>query len=413
MNIGYACTPLKIHNKTTRTFTLKNYTEDKLIECIKYNLEDLYEILKYNLSNDIYMFRISSDIIPFGSHEINKLDWSSIFKEDFKKINDIISKNSIRISMHPGQYTVLNSKNLNTVEKSISDLEYHAKFLDSISNDKSNKIILHIGGVYDNKKESINRFLNVYNSLSKNIKDRLVIENDEKNYSIKDLLTINEHVQIPIIYDNLHYLCYEGVDTDSFKILNSIKDTWNKDDGKIKVHYSQQAFNKRIGSHSNTIFIDKFLEYLKYIKNFDIDIMLEVKDKDFSSTKIVNVLKELNNTLDESNKLSALKTYEFYLKERDLGLYKEGKYILYENGIIEFYKFIDKCSSININETLSFKALKEFYLYTENSLSKSEIAHLNKLFKTNDILKTKDYIIKISRRNKLDDNLKNYFLHNI
>lgn len=413
MNIGYACTPLKIHNKTTRTFTLKNYTEEKLIECIKYNLEDLYEILKYNLSNDIFMFRISSDIIPFGSHEINKLAWSNMFKEDFKKLNDIITKNSIRISMHPGQYTVLNSKNLNTVEKSINDLEYHAKFLDSISDDKANKIILHVGGVYDNKKESINRFLNIYNSLSKNVKDRLVIENDERNYSIEDLLYINEHVQIPIIYDNLHYICYEGIDCNSFKILNSIKDTWRKEDGKIKVHYSQQANNKRIGSHSNTIFINSFLDYLKSIRDFDIDIMLEVKDKDFSSAKIVNVLKEINNTLDESDKLNALKTYDFYLKERNLDLYKEAKYILYENGIIEFYKFIDECSSININENLSLKALKEFSLSIENSLSKSEITHLNKLIKNNDIFKTKEYIIKISRRNKLDDNLKNYFLHNI
>ena len=413
MNIGYACTPLKIHNKTTRTFTLKNYTEEKLIECIKSNLEDLYEILKYNAYNDIFMFRISSDIIPFGSHEINKLDWSNIFKDDFKKINDIITKNSIRISMHPGQYTVLNSKNLSTVEKSINDLGYHAKFLDSISDDKANKIILHVGGVYDNKKESINRFLNVYKSLSKNVKDRLVIENDEKNYSIKDLLNINEHVQIPIIYDNLHYFCYEGIGCNSFKILNSIKDTWKKKDGKIKVHYSQQAIDKRIGSHSNTIFIDKFLDYLKSTKNFDIDIMFEVKDKDFSSTKIVNVLKELNNTLDESNKLSALKTYEFYLKERNINLYKEGEYILYEKGIIEFYKFIDNCASINIDEALSLKALKEFYLCTEKFLSKSEITHLNKLFKNNDVYKAKEYIIKISRRNKLDDNLKNYFLHNI
>ncbi|OPF50451.1 UV damage repair endonuclease UvsE [Clostridium baratii] len=413
MNIGYACTPLKIHNKTTRTFTLKNYTEENLIKCIKDNLEDLYEILKYNVSNDIFMFRISSDIIPFGSHEINKLDWPNMFKEDFKNINDIITKNSIRISMHPGQYTVLNSKNISTVEKSINDLEYHAKFLDSISGDKSNKIILHIGGVYDNKKESIDRFLNVYNSLSKNVKDRLVIENDEKNYSIEDLLNINEHTSIPIIYDNLHYFCYEGIDTDSFKILNSIKNTWTKEDGKIKVHYSQQASNKRIGSHSNTIFVDTFLEYLKSIKDFDIDIMLEVKDKDFSSTKIVNVLKELNNNLDESNKLSALKTYEFYLKERDLELYKKGEYILYEKGMIEFYKFIDRCSSININEDLSLNALKEFYLFTKNFLSKNEITHLNKLFKINDISKIKEYIIKISRRNKLDDNLKNYFLHNI
>lgn len=411
MKIGYACIPLTIHNKTTRSFTLKNYNNDKLIDCTKSNLQDLYKILEYNASKGILMFRISSDIIPFGSHEINNFNWSEYFKEDLKKISNLIKNNSIRVSMHPGQYTVLNSNSESTVKKSIKDLEYHALFLDSISNDLSNKIILHVGGVYNDKKEAIKRFINVYNSLSSNVKDRLVIENDERNYCIDDLLNINEYIRIPIIYDNLHYYCYEGNSTNNIKILSAIKDTWKSKDGTIKVHYSQQSLNKRLGSHSNTILIEEFLKYYNSLEGFNVDIMAEVKDKDFSAIKMVNSIKELTNDTASINKDSILNSYKFFLMERGSDLFTISSSILNEKGIIEFYKFVDKYSNIHINESLSLKSIKEFYLTFEDKLCKNEISHYNKIFKNNDILKFKDYTLKIAERKSLDTILSNYFLY--
>jgi len=42
--------------------------------------------------------------------------------------------------MHPGQYTLLNSKSEKTVQKSIAELTYHAKFLDALNLDKTAKI---------------------------------------------------------------------------------------------------------------------------------------------------------------------------------------------------------------------------------------------------------------------------------
>lgn len=64
MKIGYPCIPLGVPYKTTRKFLLKNYNEELLYSCIDNNLDDLLNILKYNKSNNILMFRISSDIIP-------------------------------------------------------------------------------------------------------------------------------------------------------------------------------------------------------------------------------------------------------------------------------------------------------------------------------------------------------------
>lgn len=80
--------------------------------------------------------------------------------------------------MHPGQYTVLNSPKEDTVIKAIQDLTYHSKFLDSLNLPSSHKIIIHIGGIYDSKINSTNRFIENYKKLPETVKRRLIIEND-------------------------------------------------------------------------------------------------------------------------------------------------------------------------------------------------------------------------------------------
>ncbi|MBM6839362.1 UV DNA damage repair endonuclease UvsE, partial [Clostridium saudiense] len=139
----------------------------------------------------IKLFRISSDIIPLGSHKINNYNWWDNNKELLNKIGDYIKSNNMRVSMHPGQYTLLNSPKKDVVEKSILDLSFHCKFLDALNLPASHKIILHVGGVYNNKKSAINRFVTEYNNLDNSIKKRLIIENDERFFSIYDLLEIN------------------------------------------------------------------------------------------------------------------------------------------------------------------------------------------------------------------------------
>ncbi len=412
MKVGYACTPLRIPNKTTKSFILKNYSEDILINCISSNLKNLIDILNYNISNEIYLFRISSDIIPFASHEINTFNWENYFKNDLDKISTLIKRNSLRISMHPGQYTVLNSNNKNTVSKSIRDLEYHCNFLDSLNLDSTCKIILHVGGVYNDKKLAINNFINNYNLLSKNIKKRLVIENDEKNYNIKDLLYISEKCSIPIIYDNLHYTCYEGHEADNYSVLNSIKKTWNKEDGTIKVHYSEQNKIKKKGSHSSTISCNGFLNYINSLNGLDIDIMTEVKDKDFSAIKTINLLNELRGNLSEKSKTKELESYKYYLKEKGKDIFEKSKYILNTKGLIEFYKFIDGfIYSEPISECI-INTLKEVYLELEEYLSKSEINHFHKLFNDKKFQKAKEYLYKLALKKKLYNALSMYYFYN-
>ena len=75
MSIGYACLTVGVPNTEMKRCIAKNANEARLYELIKANLSALDHILDYNIAHDIKLFRISSDLIPFGSSPINTLAW--------------------------------------------------------------------------------------------------------------------------------------------------------------------------------------------------------------------------------------------------------------------------------------------------------------------------------------------------
>lgn len=408
MKIGYPCIPLGVPYKTTRKFLLKNYNDEILYSCINENLKDLLNILKYNKSNNILMFRISSDIIPFGGHEINTFDWKKEFSSQLLEIGNYAKENNIRLSMHPGQYTVLNTPDLNILKKSISDLTYHCDFLDSLGLDKQNKIILHVGGVYGDKYSAINRFIETYKILDKNILNRLIIENDEKNYSLNDLLNISDKCDVPIVFDNLHHFCKEG-SLDIEKSLKIAFSTWSSDDGPPKVHYSEQDNNKRLGSHSQSINISNVNEYINASKNFDFDIMIEVKDKDFSAFKFNNFINYKDNIIPFEIATKEFDRYKYYLLEKSLDHFNIGRNLLFNEGFYSFYSFIDEVQLSLPSTESSLRAFKSFR-NNFSDLKVSEENYLNKLFLSQDLNKIKSYLLKLSLRSNIPNILENYFL---
>lgn len=396
MKIGYACTPLLLHYKTTRKILLKYYSEELLITLIKENLDDLLNILNYNSLNNINLFRISSDIIPLASHKINTFSWYNYFDKELRNIGDYIKNNSLRVSMHPGQYTVINSPKKDVVEKSILDLKYHADFLDSLNLDRSHKIILHIGGIYGDKKSAIERFIKTYNNLDDNIKNRLVIENDEKNFSMDDLLYISQLCSIPVIFDNLHNSCFNDNKYSLYDIFKKVSNTWSTLDGNMKVHYSQQHPFKKKDAHSSTLNIDKFLEYFNICKDFNPDIMLEVKDKNISAIKVLNSISELSNTPSISSLNSEFDKYKFILLEQgDTTFNKASSIINNDKSFIKFYKFIDEI--IYSETTLQNKkqVLKEIEKKIRDDIENREFKYFNKLLQEEDYIKCKNYLYKL------------------
>ena len=291
MRIGYACLTVGVPATDQKSCRMKNATEARLKELISHNIKSLENIIDYNIINNIKLFRISSGLIPFGSSPVNVLPWWDIFAPKLSNIGEKIKNSGMRVSMHPGQYTVLNSPNDAVVNRATEDLNYHARVLDSLGVGTENKIILHIGGIYYNKQQGITRFIANYNYLDDSVKRRLVIENDDKSYNICDVLEIGTMLKIPVVFDNLHneINSCDKEKSDAYWI-NECQKTWQKKDGKQKIHYSQQDYAKKPGSHSGFIRIAEFQEFCAKLGKKDIDIMLEVKDKNCSAVKCISCL---------------------------------------------------------------------------------------------------------------------------
>ncbi|MFX0148299.1 MAG: UV DNA damage repair endonuclease UvsE [Candidatus Hodarchaeota archaeon] len=290
MKIGYPCINLSLKCRSSRTFRLKNYSEKRLIATIESNLKCLQQILNYNRERCILFFRITSDLIPFASHPIMKFDWQDYFKLKFREISKYIKQNNMRITMHPGQYTVLNSKNLRVVANSIKELQYHANVLDLLGLDLTAKIMTHIGGVYGDKSASIKRFKKIYKTLESPIKRRYVIENDDKSYNLSDCAKISETEGIPLVLDVYHHECFNS----GLSLSNAFElclHSWKDIDGIPIVHYSSQHPTKGKPTHADNIDLNHFNEFIKMTKNFDFDLMLEIKDKEQSALQAIKFVK--------------------------------------------------------------------------------------------------------------------------
>ncbi|QQP69854.1 UV DNA damage repair endonuclease UvsE [Carnobacterium sp. CS13] len=415
MKIGYACLTLGVYNTNFRTCTLKTATKENLLNITEHNLETLDRIIDYNIKMGITLFRISSDIIPFGSSPVNNLPWDEIFKEKFRLIGEKLKLENIRVSMHPGQYTVLNSPNEDVVKRAVEDLNYHNRFLNALGTGKSSKIILHIGGVYGDKKAAIVRFGKNYQLLSQGVKNRLVIENDDKSYNIGDVLQIGTANRIPVVYDNLHneLLPFDRSKDDHY-FISLVNNTWKADDGVQKIHYSQGAHLKRAGSHSKTINLEVFNEFLNTIP--DVDIMLEVKDKNLSAVKA-------NNLIDGNKKISHLEKewarYKYNILEHDPNRYQEIRNLLKgKEGypVIEFYALIDQALTIEPSQGTQINAASHVWSYFKDEATENEkkkyASYIESLKKgTYSIKAVKNLLLKMAVKYESDYLLNSYYFH--
>ena len=66
-------------------------------------------------------------------------------------------------------------------------------------------IILHMGGVYNDKPSTLARSKDVFKTkLTDEMRARLVMENDEMCYSVDDLLPVCSALGVPIVLDYHH-----------------------------------------------------------------------------------------------------------------------------------------------------------------------------------------------------------------
>jgi UV DNA damage endonuclease len=289
MKIGYPCINRAIGCTSSRTFRLASYSDTRFCEIVASNLACLRKMLEYNLDHGLFFFRLSSGIIPFASHPICRIDWSYIFKDDLSNLGRFVRENGFRISIHPDQFIVLNSPNPDIVKRSIYELEYHSVLLSSMGLDNTAKIQLHAGGVYDDKPKSIKRFIKTQKLLDSGIKSRLVIENDDRLYSLHDCLYIHETTGAPILFDFFHHEILNNGESIPDAIRQASR-TWSKRDGILMTDYSSQHPDGPIGKHAETINIRHFMKMIRLAGDIDFDLMLEIKDKEESANRALKAI---------------------------------------------------------------------------------------------------------------------------
>jgi len=282
VKIGYPCINRGIGCSANRTFRLASYSDERLLSTVRGNLECLERILSFNRASGLLFFRITSDLVPFASHPVCRADWQAELRPLFARAGELARRGDDRISMHPDQFVVINSPDRGLVERSVGELSYHATVLDLMGLDDTAKIQIHVGGVYGDREGSRNQFSRAYGDLPEPVIRRLVVENDDRRFTIRDCLEIHRETGIPVVYDHFHHRCH-GNTGEIRGILEEVAGTWAARDGIPMADYSSQEPGRRTGTHATALDPDDFRQFLSASTPHDMDVMLEIKDKERSA----------------------------------------------------------------------------------------------------------------------------------
>lgn len=250
------------------------------------NCRDLVTIVKWNEEMKIKLFRMSSDLFPWMTYyDFNDLpDYNKIVNL-LKGVGQLAEKYGQRLTFHPSHFNALGSPNPVVVEKAIKELNKHGEIMDimGLSATVYNKINIHVGGAYGDKKSTLNRWCDNFNKLNDSTQKRLTIENDDKAnmYSVGELYWgIHKVVGIPIVFDYYHHKFCTGGLSEQEALLVAAK-TWPKDITPC-CHYSESRREEHLDesikaqAHSDLI-KDTIQSY-----GLNIDVVIEAKHKELA-----------------------------------------------------------------------------------------------------------------------------------
>ncbi len=267
----------------------------------------LHAIFDYLDEVDIRMYRLSSGVAPYITHPDLPQFWNQIeeCRDELAALGAKARRYDVRLSSHPGQYSLLNAADERVYRASLRDFDYHVALLDAMGMPDDQKVITHVGGVYGDKAASRDRFAARYETLPGRVRARLVLENDETHYDLTDVLAIGRRVGVPICWDWLHHAVNNPAKIPADEATRLALATWPEGQ-RPKIHYSSQRREPRliarknrktgertlveaaaaIGQHADNIDAAEFAAYLASVRELPFDIMLEAKNKDLAVLKL-------------------------------------------------------------------------------------------------------------------------------
>ena len=191
----------------------KDVAEQKLWDLMVQNITATQRLVDRvgEQHENLRMVRISSDILPAYTQHSWSYFWRrpdviQYLERNFSLIGDSARKSDTRLSMHPGQFTVLASADPGIVQRSIEEFEYHAdmaRYMGYGKQFQDFKINVHISG-----RAGPEGIRTAYKRLTPEARNCITIENEENSWGLDDCLSISDIV--PIVLDVHHHWIREG-----------------------------------------------------------------------------------------------------------------------------------------------------------------------------------------------------------
>ena len=266
----------------TLAWANRNKKEDvlnKWNDIVKHNFELLYKIISWNITNKVYLYRISSDLIPFADHD----DWGWMWNdwrgniENYGllgPVREIIKRYILlggRLTIQPGQFVSIGSAKESVRNNSIKNLEYHGQLLDlmGLPQNYSCPINIHVSNGTKDCNETANHIKNSIQLLSNSVSNRLVFENEQHGcwhpQNLRKLFP-----EVPITFDYHHFRLNDG-GIDVGEAVRITSESWPNNDPVQ--HYSEGRDNPDDPAHS---------EYIRILPDSQYDIEVEAKAKDLA-----------------------------------------------------------------------------------------------------------------------------------
>jgi UV DNA damage repair endonuclease len=252
--------PAKELNTGTTTVAWLNrqtreVAEQRLWDLMVQNIQSTHKLVERvgTLDESLRMVRLSSDILPVYTESSWSYFWRRTDVRDFcstafGKVGDVARSRGVRLSFHPGQFTVLASDNPLIVDRSIEEFEYHAdmaRWMGYGRTFQDFKCNVHIAG-----RLGPQGIRDAFKRLSPEARNIITIENEEMKHGLDTCLELYDLV--PIVLDIHHHFIREGeyiqlADPRTQKVLESWRGV------RPTCHYSVSREDLLVGHASDSL----------------------------------------------------------------------------------------------------------------------------------------------------------------
>jgi UV DNA damage endonuclease len=250
------------------------------------------------------MYRMSSSVVPYGTHpDLPELDYRRQIAECADELAALGARArtlGLRLSMHPGQYTVINGAEPGLRDRSLAELEADALLLDTMGCGPEATVVVHVGGLYGDRESALDRWEQAWELLSDAARRRVGLENDERLFNLGDVLELHRRTGVRVVYDWHHARILPSAGLSGPDALAAAMATW-PDGVRPKVHLSSPRLSVAtvrrpvpgtrrsrdhvvlpdLGPHAELVSPWDFLELIRAAPG-PLDVMLEAKAKDLA-----------------------------------------------------------------------------------------------------------------------------------